>query len=506
MLPTTPTAPTWGNQAYPRDFGKRVSTYQRRRHIKLACAGAGLFLLLCWAFIPHFSGVLLSLGGYRRPPSSLQLDLSHLANIDLTHKFTYSRRLIRVKKDRKARWKSLTQVNETLYQASQVQTLDASNLTNVVVSASPPITITVPWPEKHTRFTAKDSTASISIGVATSLRRLSESIDHWSHWLPNTGAYLHVLVPPDTHENTTVSEERLKELGIDANVTTSKLPYPHAYFSLLKHLYENRRKETRWIAVFDDDTFVPSLQDLVSHLNRNYDASSQKLVGALSDNTVQINTWGIITYGGGGIFISLPLAAYLTSPKVFDACMESGAGQGDRILTDCLYDWSEVRPIFDSSLHQMDVKGDPSGYFESGRKLLTIHHWKSPDNFFSVDMPRVAQITKACGAECMLMRFQFADGVVLSNGYSIAMYGENVTRINFDAVEMTWGGDRSQFIHHIGPLRNVVALEEKRSLRMIATSVIDGVGILQTYSDRDSEHDTPGSFVHEVLELMWLFD
>lgn len=67
----------------------------------------------------------------------------------------------------------------------------------------------------------------------------------------------------------------------------------------------------------------------------------------------------------------------------------------------------------------MVLQDNQSDNFESSRLLLTIHHWKS---WFSVNIPMVANVSEACGEECVLQRYYFDDNTVLNNGYSINEY------------------------------------------------------------------------------------
>jgi hypothetical protein len=235
--------------------------------------------------------------------------------------------------------------------------------------------------------------------------------------LPNSGCQLHVMAPP--HDDDLPLEREIRAMGIDLTITAAAAPSPKAYFSILKKLYETRTPNTKWLAMFDDDTFVPSLPYLVQHFKKLYNPENERMVAAMSDNIGQIHAFGLLPFGGGEIFVSVPLAKRLTEEKVWERCMASTKNQGDQIVNDCLNDFSTVRPTFDMELHQMDINDDLSGYFESGRRLLTIHHWKS---WFSVNVPMVANVSKACGDECVLQIWQFDDDTVLSNGYSINEY------------------------------------------------------------------------------------
>lgn len=202
---------------------------------------------------------------------------------------------------------------------------------------------------------------------------------------------------------------------------------------------------TKWLALIDDDTFFPNLGSLLSHLEERYNPKLPQVISGVSDDIVQIKKHGLMPFGGGGIFLSVPFAAmivdnaypgtagailgehfptppnpeyspfgplvdhmdtditahpglnYIIDPDspyrhstAFKRCLESDRIEGDQILSDCINKQTSVRPQYDINLHQLDLKGDASGFFESGRTSLTVHHWKT---WFEVDIPSVASVT-----------------------------------------------------------------------------------------------------------------
>lgn len=226
------------------------------------------------------------------------------------------------------------------------------------------------------------------------------------------------------------------------------------------------------------------------------------MIAAMSENIGQIHAFGLLPFGGGGIFVSVPLAARLTEDKTWEKCMSSGRSQGDQLVNESLNEFSTVRPTFDLELHQMDIHGDPSGYFESGRRLLTVHHWKS---WFDVNVPMAANVTKACGDECIFQRWQFADDIVLNNGYSINEFPKGIEgNVNLEKVEKTWDGELFRFVHKIGPLREEVPKGDKKSLMLVDASVVEGFGVRQIYAERSKVENDVRIGVDWVVEL-WLF-
>lgn len=197
--------------------------------------------------------------------------------------------------------------------------------------------------------------------------------------------------------------------------------------------------------------------------------------------------------------MSLPLAALLASPEVYDECIASSKDQGDQIFNDCINTYTDVKPNFDHGLNQMDINGSPDGYFESGRRMLTVHHWKS---WFHVDVPTSGVVSRATGDESVFMRWKFDGGMVLSNGFSIVEYIGGLEEVDLWKVEKTWEGKDHRWLHHIGPLREKLGEDRKKSFWLVEAQVMDGVGVRQVYLHKatDGENGVDG-----VLELVWLF-
>lgn len=442
------------------------------------------------------------------PPHTITQNLDHLRKHVQTPQFTYAQRMIRAKSFIGERPDLTVVDHEPLFPDAEVlaKTGDAtidkaaggSHGSRAPIPFLPPLEVLVPE-------SPKVNTSIISFGVATPVSRLKEASTQFVHWLKGSGSPMHIVSPPD--DKTDEMQSYMRDLGIDATIETSKIRYPLAYFSLIKRLYENRQPHTKWLALIDDDTFLPSLPSLVEHLSTTYNAEKQTMVSAMSDNVEQIQTWGVQAFGGGGIFISVPLAARLTRPEIWDKCIDSAKGrsQGDQIISRCVNTFTDIRPMFDASLHQMDILGPgetPSGYFESGRRMLTVHHWRT---WFKVDIPQSLKVSKACGAEGLFQRWSFPkSNMVLSNGYSIAEYPKGLDEIDFAAVEKTWQGEEANFLHKIGPLRKAVG-REKMSYRLVASEVVDKWYVRQTYLYRGDKFGDEMQEMDEVLELLWLF-
>lgn len=441
------------------------------------------------------------------------LDLSHLSHYVRTASFSYAQRSIKVKHYHGDR-PDLTTLHEPLFPPPTL--LHKGNFTHIILpDILPPLELSIPDPPIA-------DTSILTFGAATKVLRLEDAIPQFQHWLTDTSSQLHVLTPAPEEGRKDRGPElqnAMQDLGINVTVTPTDAAFPQAYFSLIKHLYDRRTPKTKWIVLIDDDTFIPSLPYLVDHLNKNYDSSKQQIISATSDNLGQIHMFGMLPFGGGGIFISIPLAEHLTKQEIWDDCLRSERTQGDQIVNECLNEHSQVRPIWDERLNQMDIHDDASGYFESGRRMLTVHHWRS---WFDVNVAAAANVSRVTGNEGIFQRWSFDSDassneggmVVLSNGYSITEYPEGISGEDLAKVELTWDKgmeERWRWVHKIGPLRDKLKPELKRQARLVGASVIEGVGVRQTYIEY-GEGAMMGKVtkrkeerIDRVVELVWLF-
>lgn len=500
----------------------------RRRHrppTLLLLLAAVLATWMCYGFMVRPRSVTTSsftsstsTPVHRVPPSSVTHNLEHLQKLVQTSKFTYAQRLVVPRPVQGDRPNLSVGGVEPLFPLPDTLERDQSRDTDAGIKSIKSVTEqrhhldTLPPIELSTPSSPNADTSIISFGVATPVSRLHEASRQFVHWLKGSGAPLHVISAPNEHASE--MQSYMCNLGIDTTIEMSQNRTPIAFFSLVQRLYETRRPQTKWIALIDDDTFIPSLPTLVHHLSTTYRADREIMVTAMSDNIEQIEAWGMQAFGGGGIFLSIPLAARLSQPAIWEKCLElaKSLGQGDQIVTRCLNTYTDVRPVFDPGLHQMDILGPedtPAGYFESGRRMLTVHHWRT---WFRVDIPKGLQVSHACGPEGLFQRWVFPkSNMVLSNGFSIAEYPNGLAGIDFSAVEKTWQGDEVKFLHKIGPLRKPLG-SDKISYRLVDAEVVDKWFVRQTYIHRgkpleggDGDHDDrEESEVDRVLELLWL--
>ncbi|PLB38200.1 glycosyltransferase family 31 protein [Aspergillus candidus] len=348
-----------------------------------------------------------------------------------------------------------------------------------------PITVQVPRPPRNV------DASHIDFGVATTLSRLNDSVEQFAHWAGYTRTRIFALIEPDDRAAEVQAKADL--LGINLYITESDEEYQRRYFSLVAHLAQNVRSQTRWSCIIDDDTFFMSMSTLVKSLSE-YDDTKNYYVGGLSESIPQIGVFGLMGFGGAGVFLSRPLLLELSDPDVFEACQNMDF-TGDRRISICVYQNTETHLTINHGLHQLDVTGDVSGFFESGRQPpLSVHHWKS---WFHTDMGKLSVVRDICGDSCLLRQWQFEDGWILTNGYSIIKYSLPVDPFE-KTMELTWDGENGavyeSYLHEFGPMRPKD--EQKYSYRL-EDAVLEGNQVRQWYVHRDEANGD------QVFELTW---
>ncbi|KAJ5272707.1 hypothetical protein N7478_007832 [Penicillium angulare] len=350
-----------------------------------------------------------------------------------------------------------------------------------------PIPATVPRPPKPA------DASHIDFGVATTVSRLNESLDQFAHWAGYSNTRIFALIEPDeTVDGIQQVQVKAEALGVNLYITEADDDYLHRYFSLIPLLEEHKRDTTKWGCIIDDDTFFPSMPALVDALN-GYDHTKSLYIGAVSEGIPQIAVFGMIAFGGAGVFLSRPLLTELTA--VYDEC-EQMTFTGDRRIANCIYGYTNTRMTLDHRLHQLDLMKDASGFFEAGRELpLSVHHWKS---WFQADMPKLSVISELCGPTCLLRRFRFNDGWMLTNGFSIVKYGYQIAPGDL-TMEMTWephnGANTESYLHELGPLR---LRDDEKISYLLEDAVLQPDGrVTQWYVRRDSKNGD------EIIELSW---
>ncbi|KAJ6096602.1 hypothetical protein N7486_007348 [Penicillium sp. IBT 16267x] len=354
-------------------------------------------------------------------------------------------------------------------------------------SVATPLTIQVPKPPNI------PDASHIDFGVATTVSRLNESLDQFVHWAGYTRTRIFALIEPD-ESGVGIESVRAKAdaMGVNLLITEANDDYLHRYFALIPLLEDNLRESTQWSVIIDDDTFFPSMPALVDALAA-YDHTKPMYIGGVSEGVPQIAAFGLIAFGGAGVILSRPLLSELTA--VYDEC-ERMTFSGDRRIANCIYQYTNTRMTVDHRFHQLDLMKDASGFFESGRELpLSVHHWKS---WFQADIPKLSVISELCGPTCLLRRWKFSDGWMLTNGFSVVKYGW-MPGPNDLSMEMTWephnGANTESYLHELGPLR---PKDLEKVSYLLADSVVEEDGsVRQWYIMRDAD------LGDEILELSW---
>ncbi|MCJ1395603.1 hypothetical protein MMC18_008489 [Xylographa bjoerkii] len=352
---------------------------------------------------------------------------------------------------------------------------------------SAPIKVQVPLSKPCT------DASHIIFGVSTTVERLESSVSQMQHWLSHNRARLIALVEPSATSGKL--ESNMRNLGIDVTIRHSNATFNDRYFALTRVLYNARRPNTQWAGIVDDDTFFLSMSALVDRLAK-HDPTEEKYIGGLTEDFRQIGYFGYIAYGGAGMFLSMPLLTKINN--VYPECrkryryLENGDGR----IAQCIYRHTTTKLTWEPDLHQIDLHGDPSGFYEAGRRQpLSIHHWK---HWYPIDVVKMSAVSSVCGEACLLKRWKLADGWYLTNGYSFVKYGE--PQVDDVAMELTW--DRldeevtaDEYEHSLTPLR---PKDQGKISYRLEEVVQDGGLVRQFYVYR------PGEGAEDrVMEVSW---
>ncbi|KAK1783361.1 hypothetical protein QBC45DRAFT_400371 [Copromyces sp. CBS 386.78] len=436
--------------------------------------------------------------------------------LGLTDNILYSRRCI--KPIYKADFDRDTITNVTQPLVANTTALDLTSCAHDEPIPCEPLSLEVPMPyPKDAQY------PHLLFGVASKYGRMREAIPAFAHWLAGTGARLvgtiADAVPPEHQDddstknsfNLTSLEEEYRAAGIIATFLPPKIfkrlnlkdgkpdprpvPVEHHHFLLIKELLsvidsDSSQKAPHWLAILDDDTFFPSLHPLSATLSQ-HDHTRPLWLGALSDDFMAVQAWGFMAFGGAGSFLSLPLARQL-APHLEECITTASIQTGDGILRDCIYSHTRTRLTLVEGLNQHDIKGDASGFFESGVwPVLSLHHWKS---WYEAPVEKMARVARDVCGECFLMRVRFGTSgteemnkkkrkeseSLLSLGYSITSYPglENgLDDVDLSRVEGTWNEAerKEKYAFSYGPVRRRLQEgREKKSWRLVDVDVDEG--------------------------------
>jgi hypothetical protein len=423
-------------------------------------------------------------------PTTCKEDLSWMKPYQFTSAIQYvSRDIIAIPTITSGR-PLLTKIEEPLFDDFTIVDLSQSQTIEKTKCLSP-ITLEV----SHGKLEPADASHMI-FGLQTTISRLQDTIKHLARWLPNTGARLYCIVVEneETPANATdmaILEKEFHDQGMNVTIihpVSETDSFAQRYFSLVNVMYAARDSKTQWIVTIDDDTFFPSMHGLLDMLS-THDSSKLQYIGSLSEDWWAVNNYGLMGFGGASIILSVPMAKILDD-NVGECKGHPRTTAGDVTIMDCVYRFSTTKLTHINALHQFDIYGDQSGFYESGREILSLHHWKGPQK---LEMEKMHLVADICD-NCFLQRWQFPNDLLLSNGYSITHYPlGNLTakEIDLEKMEDTWNDDLN-VVHSLGPTRPKLPEGVKISFKLLDSMLVGSDVVRQVYFKKGAaeEKDT----------------
>lgn len=449
----------------------------------------------------------------RLPIAQCSSDINYLRqrNLDLSNNIVYSRRCVKPLYTDKFDRDDVTNIAKPLVtHKTSINLTDCTAEEESIPCDNLPLSIPFPYPAENY--------SHLIFGIASTYDRVNDSLPAFAHWLKDTGSLLVVVIvdaevekdgiwTPNPNINLTVLQQQYEAAGVTCSFIAPTLKInprtnepekrtEHHHFMLIRDCLSRATPDTKWIGILDDDTFFPSLHPLDQELQR-YNPNKPFWLGTLSDSWGSVRNWGIMAYGGAGAFVSLPLAREM-EPHLESCIRDAGHDTGDGILRDCVYTRTHTRLTIVDGLYQHDMSGDMSGFYESGIRPLSLHHWKS---WYRENLPKQAAITNLCGS-CYLGRWTFSDDALFVNGYSISTYPLGLGPIDLNKMEATWHQAESPgFEFSMGPMRPRLSRDWKKSYHLKDAGLVPETGAFrQLYVYRGDEAKEEDD---EVIELLW---
>ncbi|TPX11970.1 uncharacterized protein E0L32_007273 [Thyridium curvatum] len=325
--------------------------------------------------------------------------------------------------------------------------------------------------------------SGLLFGVSTTYTRLTYQnntlIHDWERWLTDghgrsNGAGLVLALHQATNAQLARITELLQAGAIDATVIPAEAgaDNPARYGQLVEQLLRRHDgagaggRQAKYLAIVDDDVFFPSMDRLLRKLSK-FSPAEEYYIGAPSDRqsdwVVERNT--TLTYGGGAVFLTPPMAERVAglrclvgggsssgssndeddddyrsstlsptppSSSSHGTRGEAGTEQWDEELYRCvsrrtrtdLHVLPSLYAPSDDELYHAD--GISNEGYGSGVPALALHHYR---NWHRFEAGRGHQVASACGEDCFLQRFRFADGWVLVNGFTLSHYPDGVEAV-----------------------------------------------------------------------------
>ncbi|KAK8087158.1 hypothetical protein PG994_002132 [Apiospora phragmitis] len=368
-------------------------------------------------------------------------------------------------------------------------------------------------------------------GVSTTFKRFSSSktspVNEWTYWLTDgkgksNGGKLVLLLLDASEEQILEAKTILTERGVDVDVyhSDSRMEMAVRYLTLVPTLYNHpERPNKKWLVTCDDDTFFPSVHKLTKKFEE-YDPTEPLYIGTLSEDVNNVDRHGSQAFGGAGVFLSVPLAAQVQAN--YDSCKsdekirESNSGwgpQGDILLRKCIYENSDVRLSVLHGLYQLDLYGDPSGFYEAGLQPISLHHFKG-GGWHSALPWQYTKIAHICGEDCTFQRFRTKDDFVLSTSFSVVEYPKGVD-FNMNQMERTFAAapqDKGWNLDYVlDPQRpSLLKTGRKISWDLQEATLNDDNTVTQIYVRKANDwrwvdpENTPMSQNDGIIELVWV--
>ncbi|KZZ96394.1 hypothetical protein AAP_01167 [Ascosphaera apis ARSEF 7405] len=352
---------------------------------------------------------------------------------------------------------------------------------------------------------------NLLFGAATTVDRLDRMLPYLLYSFGHTKAHLLVLLPGDTHD-IAKHEARYRARGLNVTLRGSPLAFTARYFGLVEAFIDfikTTGNDIKWASFIDDDTFFPSLNHIVQKLNK-LNHKDRWYIGTHSEASWQVNTFGGIGFGGGGVFISRAVLDALIFH--YNECQSWGDQPGDQKVAQCIFKFTNTQLTKWDTLWQMDMTGTVDGFFESGRTIDSLHHWSS---WYHKDVVNIYSVSPHSGRRGVLRRWKFDEDVktdpstnqarrsfwVMTNGYSIVKYSMDANlpaeSVDFNKVEKTWNEDPKGYEARLGPFRARDQEGIKKERYLMTDTFMIGSNIHQMYTrDKDSERS--------MIEIVWL--
>ncbi|KAI1773913.1 glycosyltransferase family 31 protein [Hypoxylon cercidicola] len=434
----------------------------------------------------------LPLPGPKACGEDLEFLLRASIDLELTERVRYTRRYIQPHFSGTVDRDDVMNITEPLIQGDIE--VDLYDCEEALIPPTDPIKLHVPHPHPAATFT------HLVFGIATDFHRLNDSIRPFSHWISGTGAKLVAVVTDAKGKSPSEMGELQHNYNIAGINATLVVPINDSFttsenhFSVLVNMLEYGNSDTEWYGLLDDDTFFPSLKPLSDSL-ATLDHSVDAYVGALSEDFAAVRTFGFMAFGGAGAFLSAPLAKKLGDQAL--QCIDGATSrEGDIIIRDCVYTNSKAKLTILPGLYQQDMNNDVSGFFEAGLRPLNLHHWKS---WYREPVEKMAKAATFCG-DCFLQRWRFGTDTVFSNGFSIATYRDGVASVDLQSMEGTWEKTGRDFDFSIGPLRDRLPADKKKSYKLRDAEFADNGDLKQLYV---RVGNSSAGELDQVIELIW---